>query len=268
LSALPHAVSVDASAETAKASSVGEKRIEQRAMTREEAEKFVAAHRWFHTIDLGDGIVTPGGKTRNILEPESAAVFAHLNLRGCSVMDVGAWNGYYTVESKRRGASKVLAVDSPTWLRPDLRGKETFDFVMKRLGLSVESLVKDVQCIDEDDVGHWDIVLFLGVFYHLVDPITAVMRLAAITNEVLVVETHLDARYFGRPAMVFYPGRELSNDPTNWWGPNRAAVEALLTLAGFRHIEFTAHPAHQVRGIFHAYKSNEAFQKHFVAGKS
>jgi tRNA (mo5U34)-methyltransferase len=262
LSALPHAVNVDASAETTGERGFGGKRNAPLTMTRDEVEQFVASHLWIHAIDLGDGIVTPGGKTRNILEPESAAIFAHLDLRGRSVMDVGAWNGYYTVESKRRGASKVLAVDS------NLRGKETFDFVMKRLGLSVEALILDVQCIDEAQVGHWDVVLFLGVFYHLIDPIAAVMRLAAIANEVLVVETHLDAPIHDRPAMVFYPGRECANDPSVWWGPNRAAVDALLRFAGFKHVEFTAHPVHGPRGIFHAYKSDEAFQRHFIAGSA
>lgn len=265
--ALPRAVSADVSAESMGARRVGVEEKTHPAMNRDEVEKFVASRPWFHTIDLGDGIVTPGGKARKILEAESAAIFAHVDVRGCSIMDAGALNGYYTVEATRRGATKILAVDSLNWLRPELRGKETFDFVMDRLGLNVESRIADVQSIDEDDVGHWDVVLFLGVFYHLINPIAAVLRLAAIANDVLVVETHLDARNYDRPAMVFYPGKECSNDPTVWWGPNRAAVEALLRFAGFKHVEFRAHPIHVVRGIFHAYKSDDAFQKHFVAEK-
>ena len=71
-------------------------------------------------------------------------------------------------------------------------------------------------------------MLFLGVFYHLFDPIDGLRRAASLAQEVLVVETHTDLGEIERPAMVMYPGRELANDPTNWWGPNNACVVALL----------------------------------------
>ena len=106
-----------------------------------------------------------------------------------------------------------------------------------------------------DRVGQFDVVLFLGVFYHLVDPIQALQNLATLTKEVAVVESHMDLGNFDRPAMVFYPGAELNNDPTNWWGPNRLCMEALLTLVGFSRIEYQPHPiVGAARGIFHAYK--------------
>lgn len=227
---------------------------------------FVETHTWFHTIDLGDGLITPGRKRKEILDAESQEIFRHLNLNGSSVLDIGAWNGYYTVEANKRGAAKLLAVDYYTWLSPFFRGKETFDFVMKRLEINVETRIIDVEKIDRSNVGTWDVVLFLGVFYHLIDPIAAIMRLGSIAREALVIETWLDLRDYNRPAMVFYPGQELANDPTNWWGPNRAAVEALLRVAGFGQIEFTVNPApgHQNRGIFHAYKTDAASAKHFA----
>ena len=103
--------------------------------------------------------------------------------------------------------------------------------------------------------GQFDVVLFLGVFYHLVDPIQALQNVAALTKEVAVVESHLDLATVERPAMVFYPGAELNNDPTNWWGPNRACMQALLRLVGFTRIEYQPHPiVGSARGIFHAYK--------------
>jgi len=64
-----------------------------------------------------------------------------------------------------------------------------------------------VREITVEAIGRWDIVLFLGVFYHLLDPIDALRRLAEVTNEVLVLETHLDLQDVNRPAMVFYPAR-------------------------------------------------------------
>ena len=60
-------------------------------------------------------------------------------------------------------------------------------------------------------------MLFLGVFYHLFNPISALQLLAEVTEEALVIETHLDLEDIARPAMVFYPDRELGGDLTNWW---------------------------------------------------
>ena len=54
--------------------------------------------------------------------------------------------------------------------------------------------------------------------------------------------------------MVFYPGRELANDPTNWWGPNSACVTAMLRDSGFARVEYQQHPRYPDRGIFHAYR--------------
>ena len=74
-------------------------------------------------------------------------------------------------------------------------------------------------------------------------------------KSVLDIETHLGLRGLERPAMVFYPGAELNNDPTNWGGPNRQCMEALLKLVGFGRIVYQPHPIDKgARGIFHAYK--------------
>ena len=85
-------------------------------------------------------------------------------------------------------------------------------------------------------VGMLDIVLFLGVLYHLRHPLLALERIFAVTRERLVVETVVDMVGVRRPAAAFYPGRELNADPTNWWGPNVPAVEALLRAAGFTRV--------------------------------
>ena len=58
-----------------------------------------------------------------------------------------------------------------------------------------------------------------------------------LTTECLIVETHLDAMEIDRPAMIFYPESELGGDPTNWWGPNHAAVRGMLLSVGFERVE-------------------------------
>ncbi len=217
----------------------------------------VGEHFWFHSIDLGNGLITPGQKSPDLLHREAEAIFGPLDLRGKSVLDVGAWNGFFSFEAKRRHAARVLAIDHFCW-GPAFNGRAAFDLARLALNLEVEDLYMDVLELTRDRVGEFDVVLFLGVFYHLVDPISAFQRLAAIARQAMVVETYLDLRALRRPAMVFYPGAELANDPGNWWGPNRQCVEALLRLVGFERVVYRPHPVHgRRRGIFHAYKASD-----------
>jgi tRNA (mo5U34)-methyltransferase len=111
----------------------------------------------------------------------------------------------------------------------------------------------DVFDLTPQAVGTFDVVLFSGVLYHMRHPFLAIERIAPLATEVLVLETHLDALNVDRPAMVFYPTTELNNDPTNWWGPNPACVEAMLSDIGFRTVTYQPHPIHApTRGIFKA----------------
>ena len=212
------------------------------------------AYYWFHSIDLGNGVVTPGSKSVELLRAEANAIFGPLDLRGKSVLDIGAWNGNFSFEAKRRQAGRVLATDHHCWT-PDVGGRDTFHLAKEALKLEIDELDIDVPELTPERIGQFDVVLFLGVFYHLVDPIQALKNVAALTRDVAVVESHLDLANVERPAMVFYPGAELNNDPTNWWGPNRLCVEALLRLVGFARIAYQPHPiVGSARGIFHAYK--------------
>jgi len=217
----------------------------------------VAQYQWFHSIDLGHGVVTPGVKSQELLAAEARAIFGPCNLEGKSVLDVCAWNGYFAFEAKRRGAARVLATDDYCWSHPQYRGKETFDLACDALQVDVEDLQIDVSHLSLERVGSFDIVLFLGVFYHLIDPIRVLQSIAPIATERLVLETHLDLHDLGRPGMVFYPGAELANDESTWWGPNRQAIECLLRQFGFDVIDFRPHPVvGAARGIFHARRSN------------
>jgi len=226
----------------------------------------VEAYPWWHSINLGEGVVTPGHKSRFEILREAEAIFAPISVRGRSVADIGAWNGGFTIEAKRRGASRILAIDDYTWSHPHFRGKETFELVMSRLGIEAESKVLDIQEADTDSLGRWQVVLFLGVFYHLLDPIAALKRLAEMTEEALVIETHMDLEDVVKPAMAFYPDRELGGDASNWWAPNRPAMEALLRVFGFPRVLYVPHPlATSNRGIFHAFKSEEIYHAHAAA---
>jgi tRNA (mo5U34)-methyltransferase len=218
----------------------------------------VAELPWHHSIDLGGGVVTPGGKSQAICCAEASLIFDRVNLSGLTVLDVGAWNGFFSFEAKRRGADRVLATDSYCWSHPHFRGREAFDIARSALGVDVEAHEMDVADLSPEAVGKFDVVLYLGVFYHRQDAIESLAKVARLAKEVLIVETHLDLREIDVPAMAYYPGHELNNDPTNWWGPNEHCMRALLFGHGFKDIETTAHPAGHSRAIFHAWRETDA----------
>src|SRR6266404_591837 len=218
----------------------------------------IAALPWHHSIDLGGGVVTSGNKSAALCNDEAALIFDRVDLSGRSVLDIGAWNGFFSFEAKRRGASRVLATDSYCWSHPEIRGREAFDVARSALGLDVDAHEVDVTDLSVKDLGEFDVVLYLGVFYHRIDAVEALASVAALAKQVLILETHLDLREINVPAMAFYPGRELNDDPTNWWGPNEQCVQALLHGHGFTEIEISHHPAGPTRAIFHAWRSTEA----------
>ena len=203
-------------------------------MDRGELAREVAAIRWAHRIDLGQGMVTPGlWDTPQILErlklPE--------DLSGQTVLDIGCWDGFYSFAAERRGARRVLATDSFTWQRRSWGSKDGFELARRALGSRVEDLEIDVLELSPERVGVFDVVLFLGVLYHMKHPMLALERVAAVTAKLLVVETVIDLLYAPRPALAFYPGAELNQDDSNWFGPTPSAVVAMLRAAGFPRVE-------------------------------
>jgi tRNA (mo5U34)-methyltransferase len=235
--------------------------------------------RWYHTIDLGAGVVTRGVDN----SPERLARI-HLpdDLSGRSVLDVGAWDGYFSFEAERRHARRVVATDYYAWHGTGWgtgQGKAGFELARAALNSRVEDVDIDVMDLSPERVGTFDVVLFLGVLYHVTNPILALERVASVTGDLLVLETVVDMVGVSRPAAAFYPDRELNDDPTNWWGPNHAAVAGMLRSVGFLRVEvmspirsagFRAARAvkhwitgrnrlgpafRQDRAVFHAYKN-------------
>lgn len=191
---------------------------------------------WFHSMEIAPGLWTPGKQTdtHDMLK----AVRMPDDLTGKSVLDVGAWDGFYSFEAERRGAGRVLATDSFCWGGEGWGTKAGFLFAREALRSKVEDL--DIDCMDiaPERVGTWDVVLFMGVLYHLKNPLEALERMASVTRELLIVETVVDTRAGDdRPLLTFYPGAELHNDPTSWFGPNVSAVTAMLRLVGFDRVD-------------------------------
>jgi tRNA (mo5U34)-methyltransferase len=248
-------------------------------MTRHELQARADALRWFHTIDLGQGVVTKGVDATQQKRLEGLRLPA--DFAGRSVLDVGAWDGFFSFEAERRGASRVVASDYFAWHGQGWgtgQGKAPFSLARTALDSRVEDVDIDVLDLSPERVGVFDIVLFLGVLYHLPNPLMALERVSSVTGGVLILETAVDMVGISRPAAAFYPGRELNDDPTNWWAPNHAAVRGMLRSVGFSRVEvvtpersalFRAARAlyHQLKGknrfisafrqdraVFHAYK--------------
>ncbi len=191
---------------------------------------------WFHTLDLGHGIVTAGATDpgRNLLP----SLRLPASLAALDVLDIGAWDGFYSFECERRGAARVLATDSYAWSGEGWGTREGFDFAHKVLGSRVDSMVVDVMDLGPDRLGGtFDLVLLLGVVYHLRDPITAIERVASVTRSHLILETELRFDWLPWAAGRLYPGNELNGDGTNWWALNTRALRGLLREFGFRRVE-------------------------------
>jgi tRNA (mo5U34)-methyltransferase len=212
---------------------------------------------WFHNIDLR-GVQTAPDHFLGDYPAVKWRQFAHAiphDLQGKSVLDVGCNAGYYSLEMKRRGADRVVGIDFDEGYLAQARFAAAvcgFDIEFRRLS------VYDVAALGE----RFDIVLFLGVSYHLRHPLLALDYLHEFAvKETLVFQSMLrgsqeverlapdypfeETRHFdkpGYPAMYFVE-KSYSNDPTNWWIPNRACAEAMLRSAGF---EISEHPEEEV----------------------
>ncbi len=208
-------------------------------METEDIRRSVAEIEWFHTIDLGHGIVTPGldDTPRKLADIKMPA-----DLSGRTVLDIGAWDGFFSFEAERRGAKRVLATDSFCWSGDAWGSKQGFELARQALGSEVEDRFIDVMDLSPEAVGVFDLVLFLGVLYHLRHPLLALEKVAAVTTGCLILETEVDLIGARHPAMAFYPGTELNNDPTNWWAPNPRALAGMLKAAGFSRIEVVTPP--------------------------
>ena len=155
-------------------------------MDRNELLAEVAKVRWWHTIDLGQGVVTPG---RDDTQAKLKRIALPPDLAGLSVLDVGAWDGFFSFEAERRGAARVVAVDTYSWGYGGSGSKAGFDLARRALRSRVEDRVLEVLDISPATVGVFDLVLFLGVLYHMRHPLLALERIASVTKQHLILET-------------------------------------------------------------------------------
>ncbi len=212
---------------------------------------------WFHNMDL-DGVRTaPNHFLGDYPHAHWRAFESALpsDLSGCSVLDIGCNAGFFSIEMKRRGAARVVGIDSDTRYLAQAR------FAADVADADIEfhrMTVYEAQQLNE----RFDLVLFLGVLYHLRHPLLALdiihehlaadlllcqsmLRgsavVAATKDDYPFTETTLfDRAEFPR---MYFVEKKYAGDPTNWWIPNRACLEAMLRSAGFAVLN---HPVPEV----------------------
>jgi tRNA (mo5U34)-methyltransferase len=203
---------------------------------------------WFHNIEL-EGIWTAPDHFLGDHPRQKWRAFRHLvpeDLSGCSVLDIGCNAGFFALEMKRRGAETVVAIDS------DLRYLAQAELAAEVTGLELD--LRQLSVYQVASLGRrFDLVLFMGVLYHLRYPLLALDLLHehAVGGRLLFqtllrgseamapVVDDLDFEETSPFAQASYPRLHFvencyAGDPTNWWIPNRACAAAMLRSAGFR----------------------------------
>jgi tRNA (mo5U34)-methyltransferase len=203
---------------------------------------------WYHTIDFGNGIVTPGIYDHRPLLyhygfPES--------LVGKTVLDIGTASGFFAFEFEKRGASKVVATDLPRWtdhdVSPEYRAqlsdeefgsylKDPFSLAQKALNSKVTKKEISIYEISPETVGEFDVVFCGSLLQHLTDPIKALFNIREVTREQAIVATMVDLLPSEEPrALLLNQVHEMS-----WWAPNLTCLVRMVKSAGFEHVEIVS----------------------------
>ncbi len=190
---------------------------------------------WYHSIELPDGEVLEGLQTLEQQKERLRRLPIADDLSGKHVLDIGTWDGWFAFEMERRGAD-VTAIDNIE--------QPAFYLARDRLGAKVDYRVLDVYQLAAAEIGRFDLVLFLGVLYHLKHPLLGLEKVCEVTRDVAIVESYViddglaPAGEPGQaPVMEFYEEGELANRLDNWTGPNTACLLALCRAAGFARVE-------------------------------
>jgi tRNA (mo5U34)-methyltransferase len=208
------------------------------------AEKVERLRPWYHTHDLGEGLVTPGMFDHR---PMRDRYMIPADLSDMRCLDVGTMDGFWAFEMERRGAEEVVAADlgepddldwPPRWRAQvtselDEHKEERFALAHQVFGSRVRRVVRSVYDLGTD-LGEFDVVFCGDLLIHLKDPITAIQRMRSVCRGRTIVCNPVVRFRFGRGRpLVEFDGI----DEFQWWLPSEAALARMMEAVGFERVE-------------------------------
>ncbi len=208
---------------------------------------------WYHEFEFAPGLVTPGSRNSRALLAQLDQLNLPHDMSGLRVLDIGARDGFFSFECERRGAKEVLAIDY-------VPVEQTGFLVAKKILESRLNLVhENIYNLTPDRYGQFDIVVFLGVLYHLPDPMRALDIVFSMMRpqgrlfmETVIIDEEFPPEIAQRPLMRFYPKATKNSDYTNYWGMTGACAIAMLEECD---LHFLATYREGERGIFTAIRT-------------
>jgi len=190
---------------------------------------------WYHSFELPDGTRIEGYNQIDTLRKRYARFPIPADLTGKRVLDIGAWDGWFSFEAERHGAA-VTAIDCV----------EVANFleIQKKLASRVSYRILDFYELPEAGLGVFDFVFCLGILYHLKHPLLTLEIVCGLTTDTAIVESFVTDANTWRdhrdevPTMEFYETDELGNQLDNWIGPSVSCLMAMCRAAGFARVEF------------------------------
>ena len=226
--------------------------IESTALSPDEIRRRVSEYEWYHTIDLGHGISTPG-------QYDLAPIVDHYglpeSLEGQSVLDVGPGHGFFSFEFERRGAARVATAELPSWLEHDASPvlRDEFgshqvsldDYHRGALGFAIQARQSRVErqfCnvydLSPERVGVYDFVFCASVLLHLTDPLRALFGLRRVCSGEAIICTAIDTHpSFMNEARALFVGAATHQA---FWLPTMTCLEQMALAAGFSHVEWVS----------------------------
>lgn len=236
-----------------------------RGLGHDDIEKYY----WYHTIDLGNGLVTPGDFD---YRASLAAYHFPVSMKGMNVLDVGSATGFFAFEFERRGA-RVVSVELPAitdWDMPTGEDRDRtlkglmeqhrvntvdavyhyhldgpFQLCHKLLQSQVQRVYSTVYELTTQKLGAepFDLIFLGDVLLHTFAPLKVLAVLAPFCRGTFVITEHLaDEDDHARPSMVYAGGATPTLDWRTWWYPNKVCLEQMLKRLGFATVQIVGHP--------------------------
>jgi 2-polyprenyl-3-methyl-5-hydroxy-6-metoxy-1,4-benzoquinol methylase len=238
----------------------------------------VSRYYWYHTIDLGDGLVTPGDHDFRADMPQFPFP---TDMDGMNVLDVGSATGFFAFEFERRGA-RVTSVELPSLADWDMcqegEAERTVQLIMKHhdvrtaeeayywhleapfqlchklLNSGVRRHLSTVYNLSRQTIGEFDLIYVGDILLHLMSPLKALAVLAPLCKGTMIVAQELTDEDSPVPIMRYLGGNKPEGDRRSWWYPNRTCMEHMLKRLGFKDVAVVGHYSGVVRRVWHSYR--------------